>query len=152
MNAFSQDQRWIAAHIPHAGSMCLLDGVVSFDPDNVLCQASSHRLADNPLREDGMLLSAHAIEYAAQAMAVHAALLAGDAAERPAAGFLASVRDVQWQVPRLDDLPAPLCVAASRLFSEGNNVLYEFSLSSQGQTLVSGRAAVVMNAAAHLES
>ena len=59
----------------------------------------------------------------AQAMAVHAALLAGDAAERPAAGFLASVRDVQWQVPRLDDLPTPLCVAASRLTGDGNNGL-----------------------------
>jgi hypothetical protein len=74
------DRQAIAARIPHQGSMCLLDTVLRWDAEEILCQTGSHLLADNPLRAAGRLGVANAIEYAAQAMAVHGALLAGDAA------------------------------------------------------------------------
>ncbi len=70
------DHAWIAAHIPHQGSMCLLDAVLRWDTQHVACSATSHGDPSNPLRQFGRLGAACGIEYAAQAMAVHGALLA----------------------------------------------------------------------------
>lgn len=76
LNPAQPDHAWIAAHIPHQGDMCLLDRVVKWDEQRIQCQAGSHRLGDNPLRSRDRLSAACGIEYAAQAMAVHGALLA----------------------------------------------------------------------------
>ncbi|SCC92600.1 putative 3-hydroxylacyl-(Acyl carrier protein) dehydratase-like protein [Thiomonas sp. X19] len=70
------DHAWIAAHIPHQGSMCLLDAVLRWDAQHIVCSATSHRDASNPLRQFDRLGAACGIEYAAQAMAVHGALVA----------------------------------------------------------------------------
>ena len=70
------DRVAIAARIPHQGSMCLLDAVLAWDSGQIHCRASSHRQPDNPLRAAARLGAACGIEYAAQAMAVHGALLA----------------------------------------------------------------------------
>ena len=67
----------IAALIPHAGAMCLLDAVLSWDRTSIACTASSHRAIDNPLAAEGRLDAVCGVEYAAQAMAVHGGL-AGD--------------------------------------------------------------------------
>lgn len=139
------DHAWIAAHIPHQGSMCLLDAVLRWDDACIVCRADSHARPDNPLRTNGALGIANGIEYAAQAMAVHGALLA-DSETAPAAGFLASVRDVQWQLPRLDDLPAGLLVHAQRLSGDGRTILYSFHLEAAGITVLSGRASVILDA------
>ncbi|HMX23550.1 MAG TPA: 3-hydroxylacyl-ACP dehydratase, partial [Accumulibacter sp.] len=98
------DRDWIAAHIPHQGTMCLLDAVVDWSPTAIRCLARSHATLDNPLRADGRLGAACGIEYAAQAMAVHGALLAG-IDDPPRQGYLTSVRAVSLHVARLDDLP-----------------------------------------------
>jgi predicted hotdog family 3-hydroxylacyl-ACP dehydratase len=74
------DRAWIAARIPHQGDMCLLDAVHEWDEQSARCSASSHRAPNNPLRHNGRLGAACSIEYAAQAMAVHAALLMESAA------------------------------------------------------------------------
>jgi predicted hotdog family 3-hydroxylacyl-ACP dehydratase len=98
LNQIKLDHAWIARHIPHQGSMCLLDYVEAWDQERIQCRASSHRAADNPLRAYGRLGAACGIEYAAQAMAVHGALL--DRRAVPArVGYLVSVRDTQLQVP-----------------------------------------------------
>ena len=70
------DHAWIAAHIPHQGSMCLLDAVLHWDSQHLVCCATSHRHAGNPLRQFDRLGAACGIEYAAQAMAVHGVLVA----------------------------------------------------------------------------
>ncbi len=141
------DHAWIAARIPHQGSMCLLDAVLRWDESSIVCSASSHTRSDNPLRAQDMLGIANGIEYAAQAMAVHGALLAGNDTA-PAAGFLASVRDVKWQTQRLDDLAPPLQVHAERLSGDGATILYSFHLQAGGATLLSGRASVLLDAGA----
>lgn len=140
------DRDWIAGHIPHQGSMCLLDKVESWDEMNICCRTASHRQADNPLRTDGRLGAACGIEYAAQAMAVHGALMDGSGAEGPRAGYLVSVRDTRLEVARLDDIHEDLLVSA-RCSTRGETTsLYEFSLEAAGQQLVSGRALVVFDA------
>ena len=128
--------------------MCLLDCVEAWDQESIQCRASSHRAADNPLRAHGRLGAACGIEYAAQAMAVHGALLAPADRPAPKAGFLVSVRGVQVNVARLDDIAGDLTVRASCIMSNENNILYEFSVSADERTLLAGRAAVVMNAEA----
>lgn len=135
---------WIAAHIPHQGTMCLLERVDEWDEQHIRCNANSHRSDNNPLRAHGRLATACGIEYAAQAMAVHGALLAGQQA-RPRIGFLASVRGVTLYVGRLDDIAADLTVDAERFSGDGNNVLYDFSVRAEGRLLLQGRAAVIIN-------
>ena len=72
------DHAWIAAHIPHHGRMCLLDEVLSVGVRSESpAAAAAHRAADHPLRAHGRLGAACGIEFAAQAMAVHGALVAG---------------------------------------------------------------------------
>lgn len=69
----------LAALLPHRGRMCLIDEVVSWDAARICCRTRSHRDADNPLRSAEGLGAACAIEYAAQAMALHAALAGASA-------------------------------------------------------------------------
>jgi predicted hotdog family 3-hydroxylacyl-ACP dehydratase len=140
---------WIAAHIPHAGSMCLLDAVTAWDDLSIRCTATSHLDAHNPLRADGRLAAICGVEYAAQAMAVHGAVLASAHPHTnapPRAGFLASLRDLEVNVARLDTLAGPLDVEATRLGGDGNNVLYRFTLHCGGELLMTGRAAVILDA------
>jgi predicted hotdog family 3-hydroxylacyl-ACP dehydratase len=138
---------WIAAHIPHQGSMCLLDAVTEWSPERIRCTSGSHRRPDNPLRAFGRLGSVCGIEYAAQAMAIHGALLAA-AADQLRQGYLASVRGVDLPVERLDDIDADLDIEAERLSGDDNNVLYRFEVRAAGRLLLGGRAAVILDAAA----
>ncbi len=62
-------------------------------------------------------------------------------------GYLASVRNVALHVSRLDDLEEQLIAAAERITGDGRTVLYEFSVSSAGRVLLSGRASIVFDAA-----
>jgi predicted hotdog family 3-hydroxylacyl-ACP dehydratase len=142
------DHTWIADHIPHQGTMCLLDRVEAWDDQYIQCRAQSHRTTDNPLRSDGRLGAACGIEYAAQAMAVHGALLAPPGSTSARIGYLVSVRSTQLYVPRLDDIAADLWVEATCITRGENNILYQFSISAAGKMLLDGRAAVVVNAEA----
>lgn len=139
------DRDGIAARIPHSGSMCLLDGLLGWTADTVRCRASSHRDAAHPLRSPGGLLSPVAIEYASQAMALHGGLLAAPGSQ-PSAGFLATARNVNLHVSRLDDVPGLLLVTAKRLAGADATALYHFELHDEGgRLLVDGRATVVLN-------
>jgi predicted hotdog family 3-hydroxylacyl-ACP dehydratase len=139
------DHAWIAAHIPHQGSMCLLDAVVEWSESSITCHATSHTDPNNPLSASGRLGAANGIEYAAQAMAIHGALLA-NTDDTPRQGYLTSVRSVSLHVARLDNLPGTLNVQAERLSGDTNNILYHFSVSHAGRSLLEGRATVVLDA------
>lgn len=140
------DHDWIASHIPHQGSMCLLDRVQAWDQENISCIAGSHRTIDNPLRAHDQLGIACGIEYAAQVMAVHGALLAPADSMRPKVGYLVSVRGVNMHVTRLDDIQTDLLITASCIMASESNMLYQFSVSGDDKLLLEGRAAVVLNA------
>ena len=143
------DKSWIAARIPHAGSMCLLDEVIEWSDDRILCRSGTHRRADNPLRAHGRLGAACAVEYAAQAMAVHGTL-AGATAAAPRPGYLTSVRDLVLRVARLDDIDDDLFIAASRLAGDAAGVSYEFSVHPgsvvSSAPLASGRVMILFDA------
>ncbi len=151
------DRSWIEQHIPHKGRMCLLDAVVSWDATRIRCRSASHRACDHPLRAHGRLGIACGIEYAAQAMAVHGALVAASAplssamttevrgSFAPAAvGYLASLRGVELYVDRLDDVEGELYAAATRITGNARTVLYEFELTDASRSLLRGRAGIVI--------
>ena len=153
------DRQWIEQHIPHKGRMCLLDEVLSWDATRIRCRSTTHRDCDNPLRAHGRLGAACGIEYAAQAMAVHGALIAASAplsstvsshvrgSIGASVGYLASVRHVALNVSRLDDLAEELIAAAERVTGDGRTVLYEFSVAAGVRVLHSGRASIVFDPA-----
>lgn len=133
----------IAALIPHAGSMVLLDRVLSWDDNALVASADSHRDPANPLRSNGGLAAVHLIEYGAQAMAIHGGLLAQRAGLVAAPGLLAGVRDVQLHVHALDTLSGPLTVSVTRLVAGAKGWLYAFRAESNGQLIGSGRVSVI---------
>lgn len=136
----------IAALIPHSGRMCLLAQLEAWDTQHIVALATNHRDADHPLRTRRGLLAPTAIEYAAQAMALHGALI-GQAAGTPATpGFLASARGVQLHVLRLDTLSDDaLRIEATRQAGDAQQILYSFSITQAGRPVADGRAAVVLN-------
>jgi len=137
---------WIEAHIPHQGRMCLIDEVLEWNPERIRCTSGGHRAADHPLRAHGRLGVACGVEIAAQTMAVHAALIGARSDTRPSAGLLASLRAVRMHVQRLDDVRSELICDAVRVAGDGNTALYEFELRAAARRLLSGRAAVVLDA------
>ena len=140
------DRRWIEAHIPHQGPMCLLEQVLTWDATRIRCRATSHRLAGNPLRAGGRLGAVCGVEYAGQAMAVHGAIVASVAGSRAPPGYLASVRSLVLHVSRLDDLPEDLIASAERVAGDEATALYQFAVSSAGRELLTGRAGIVFGA------
>jgi predicted hotdog family 3-hydroxylacyl-ACP dehydratase len=137
----------IAGLIPHAGTMCLLDSVVSWDESSIRCVSTRHHAPDNPLRHEERLGISCAIEFAAQAMAVHGRL-AGAVSARPRMGYLVSLRDVVFHRARLDDTGATLTIDATRLMGDDTQVAYSFSIASDGKPLISGRATVMLDVTA----
>ncbi len=135
----------IAQRIPHSGRMCLLDRLESWSPDRIHCTAIGHADALNPLRTTGGLLGACAIEYAAQAMALHGAML-GDEGGPPTPGYLASVRSVRLFMDRLDTVAGALQISAERSAGNDTQILYQFTVAdASGRLLAEGRAVVVLN-------
>lgn len=141
------DRAGIAARIPHAGRMCLLDALLDWTPERIRCRATGHHAGDHPLRSASGLLAPAAIEYAAQAMALHGALIAPPGS-RATPGYLASVRDVALALPALDGVAGALLVEAERLAGDERQILYRFDVRDEaGGAVASGRATVVLNAA-----
>jgi predicted hotdog family 3-hydroxylacyl-ACP dehydratase len=142
------DKTQIARIIPHAGTMCLLDGVLECDAQHIRCVSRSHLDQDNPLRTEHGLPVLCGIEYAAQAMAVHGGMsgqVGDNPGNKPRAGYLVGVRDVQCKVPRLDTLAPKLMIEAEKLMGDDARVMYQFSLSSDGKIVLQGKATVVLD-------
>lgn len=142
----------IARLVPHAGAMCLLDGVVAWDEHGILCETDRHADVQNPLASDGRLSPLAGVEFAAQAVALHAALLAGG--PTPAAsrspetavgrGLLVRVRDCATHCARLDWAPLPLQIEGKRLAASSAALSYRFALRAGGGVLLEGTAMIAL--------
>jgi len=131
--------------LPHTGAMCLLDEVVALGESEILCRTRTHQDPANPLRRNGQLPAICGIEYVAQAIGIHGRLATGNQ-EKPVAGFLASLRDVQYSVDRLDDIDVPLDILARRLADAADSVMCEFELRAGERRLLTGRATLLLEA------
>ena len=134
----------IDGYLPQRGAMRLLAGVRAYDHDTIECLADGHRDPAHPLRTRGRLGAACAIEYAAQAMAMHGALC-GDG-RTPPAGSLLAVRDIRLRVARLDDIEEDLLIHCHCLARDTRGASYRFLVATASSPLVSGRATVQFTA------
>lgn len=139
------DAAAIEALIPHSGRMSLLDGLLSWDAERIVCVSDSHRASDHPLRTPSGLLAGAAVEIAAQAMALHGALRARAEGGEATPGYLASARQVTLHRMRLDDLSGPLHIEAIRQAGDAQQILYAFTVRHGAEAIAEGRAAVVLN-------
>ena len=141
---FTLNAAQIAQLIPHQGDMCLLAGVKNYDRQSITCMAVSHRLATNPLRENGLLHAVCGVEYAAQALAIHGALLSGQGDKPPRGGRLAGVRSLELKVHRLDDIDADLEINATQIMGDENSMVYEFTVDAADRNLLKGKVTVIL--------
>ena len=141
------DHAALAARVPHAGPMCLLDTVISWDEQHIECAAVGHSPAAHPLAQDGRLPATAAIEYAAQAMALHGRLVQertlADAA--PTRGFLAGLRSVRLHRRWIGPDASLLRVRVTRFAGDDVQVLYDFEVVADAP-VAEGRAVVVLDA------
>ena len=127
----------IAGLLPHAGDMVLIDRIVAWDAAAIVCGATTHRRPDNPLRHSGHLSALAGVEYAGQAIAIHAALLA----ERPLkSGVLASLRNLEWRQEDLAAVGGELIVRARRQVAGRGGARYEFDLGDGDAAIITGSA------------
>lgn len=125
--------------IPHHGKMCLLDGVEHWDEDRILCLARSHLCPDNPLRSGGELHGVHALEYGAQAIAVHGALLGGMLRE----ARIVALRDAYLEARPLDAHDGSLAVHAQRVHADPTGLIYQVRVEVAGKLIARARITVM---------
>ena len=118
--------------------MCLIERVVTHDDAHIICTSSSHRAEDNPLRTADGLAAVHAIEYGAQAMAVHGRLT-GHCSR---VGAIVTARDIEMRVNWLCEINELLQITATLVMNNSRAATYRFSVEADNQLLVSGQLTV----------
>lgn len=129
--------------VPHAGSMCLIDAVTGWNAEAIDCRTGTHRDPSHPLRRAGQLAAVHAFEYAAQAAAIHGALLAGAGGHPSTVGYLGSLRHARLFVARLDTIADDLEITARLLFGDGANAIYACNVTATGIALADVRISII---------
>ncbi len=144
--------------LPHSGSMCLIDQIISWDDNELIAHSRSHHDNNNPLRNN-LLSNSHSlssiigIEYAAQTMALHAGLLAekenqGRPNKNNLGGYLATTRKVVIGSNSLcppDTEPfAPLVIQVSVLMRDTQGYTYQFNIHSQHVNIISGQLTIFL--------
>lgn len=131
------DHAGIASRLPHAGRMCLLDRLQYWDARSIRCSAVSHRDADNPLRESAGLATLAAIEYAAQAAALHGSLIRDDL--RPRSGVLAALKNVTATRPWLHEFAEEIIIEARLLHSDPAGGIFDFAVFAGAECVLRGQ-------------
>lgn len=130
--------------LPHTGRMRLVDQVLAWDSRHIRCSATSHRDPANPLAEAGRLHAVCGVEYAAQAIALHAALAASVQGGAAQAGYLGGIRRLQLARARLDDIPDELIIEAERQLADSSGLVYDFSIAAAAETVLAGRLSILL--------
>ena len=126
----------IEARVPHAGAMCLLDAVQRWDAMSIDCQAAAPG-PEHPLARGNDVPAVAAVEYAAQAAAVHGALL--DDAGAPQAGLLVKLADVELPVVTLAEAGGALSVHAELVSRGASACMYRFEVRGPAACVARGR-------------
>jgi predicted hotdog family 3-hydroxylacyl-ACP dehydratase len=133
------NRQQIQVRIPHAGAMCLLDSVQHWDALSIDCRAPAPD-AQHPLAGPHGVSAVVAVEYAAQAAAVHGALL--DGTEVPRQGMLVTLRDVDLSAHRIDGAGGDLSIRAELLSRVPAACMYRFEVLHQRACIARGRLMV----------
>ncbi len=133
------DRTVIERLVPQGGTMCLLGAVVDWDATQIVCTASEPSGA-HPLLSGDDLPGIAACEYAAQAAAVHGALVEGKHA--PVAGMLAKLMDVDLHLAVFPRAGGALTVRAQQISRVAKGCLYAFVVEDATARVASGRLMV----------
>ncbi|MEJ6022749.1 hydroxymyristoyl-ACP dehydratase [Ramlibacter sp. PS4R-6] len=138
------DRATIERLVPQTGTMCLLDAVSQWNAGSIVCTADAPG-SDHPLARDEHVPAIASCEYAAQAAAIHGALI--EHALAPRAGMLAKLMDIELHAP---GFPAgePVRVRAEMLSRVAAGCLYSFQVSAGESPVCDGRLMVVFGAPA----
>jgi predicted hotdog family 3-hydroxylacyl-ACP dehydratase len=134
----------LSRFLPHEGAMRLIDRVESWNDTTIQCCTRSHRDSANPLRRGTRLEAVAGLEYAAQAMGVHVGLLNQTRSMEGWIGYIGGLRDVVLDVDRLDECRSELTINATRVLDGDDSFMYQFSISSEGQAVMTGWASLFL--------
>jgi predicted hotdog family 3-hydroxylacyl-ACP dehydratase len=137
------DRATIERLVPHSGAMCLLGEVTQWGAGSIECTAPAPG-ADHPLRRHAAVPAIAACEYAAQAAAVHGALL--DQALSPRPGMLVKLMDVDLHARSFPD-GADLRVSAQLVSRVSTGCLYSFDVRAGSHAICEGKLMVAFGAA-----
>ncbi len=134
------DNLCLSDWIPHQGKMVLLDKVSVCDEVLLVAQTSSHLRVDNPLSYQGNLPAYCIVEYAAQAMALHASLSRQLSSQTLSAvpalvqqGYLVSVRKVLLNVAVLHTLEQALNIQVEKIVADDTLLRYQFTATTSSE-------------------
>jgi len=129
--------------------MCLIDHVEHWDDGQILCQADCSR-PDHPLRSGDKLPSSVAIEYAAQAAAIHGSLLDGVNDVRP--GYLVKLSKIALHSKHIEDTTNILNISVQLISRSDLSCLYAFEVTGGQQHLAAGRLMIAFTKQTQHES
>jgi predicted hotdog family 3-hydroxylacyl-ACP dehydratase len=129
----------IEVRIPQAGSMVLLDRLVRYDQTRIVCEAAPPT-PEHPLARAEGVPAVAAVEYAAQAAALHGALL--DSNSEPRHGMLAKLSKVELIGDWLGVPSSRLTVQAELLVGGESGCMYSFTVHDQRGSGARGRLLV----------
>ena len=131
--------------IPHGDSMCLIDHVIQYDQNSIICHTHSHRANDNPLKEGGTIHAVILNEYAAQAAAIHAGLLHSKLGNvKPA--FVGAIKNFEFHQKTVNQIDAPLHIKASLELSQDTGAIYRFDITADTAKIANGKLVLVQPA------
>lgn len=136
----------IVALLPHGEKMVLIEEVISWDEESIVCQSRSHHRDDNPLLDNGKLPTTACIEYGAQAMALHEAICFNkdgmNGSAKPLSGVISALKDVSLSPIDLSDLEESLVISANRMMASAKGAIYRFEVKAGNYIIASGRITV----------
>ena len=119
--------------------MCLLDQVARWDETRIVCLAAAPT-ADHPFGRAEGVPAIVAVEYAAQAAAVHSVLLDGHI--EPRGGVLATLSEVELSGGWLNEASGALAIDAELVARDGSGCLYSFVVHDEHGCRARGRLLV----------
>lgn len=122
--------------VPHTDAMCLLDAVTDWQAQSINCLAAAPGVT-HPLSRDGKVPAIIAVEYAAQAAAVHGALL--DQAGGAKMGVIAKLSSIEIPSEWFPCAVTSIAVYAQLLSRTTQACLYEFRVMGGGCAIAQGR-------------
>lgn len=133
--------------LPHSGAMCLIDRVVSWDEKRICCSTDSHLSAANPLRQDGRLPGLCALEYAAQALALHGVLNRQRQASsgRYSEAYVVSSKHLAFQPGNLANVSESLVISAELTVWHEASAVYTVNVNAGGNGLLAGDLTVMLS-------
>lgn len=131
--------------LPHAGDMCLIDSVTRWEEGSIECLGACDSI-DHPLLQNGQLPSTAAIEYAAQATAVHGFLLSYSGVAQ--FGVLAKLTDISLSATVIDRVHSPLQIYAELVARTDGGCIYNFEVKGARLFIATGRLMIAFLALA----